>query len=49
MTAFFKGKAIGQTDKILIDESEYQEKELKEILKKHKKELLNKQPKKVTR
>ena len=33
MTGFFKGKAISQIDKILIDGKEYTEAELKQILK----------------
>lgn len=35
MTVFFKGKAIGQADKVLIDTKEYTDKELKEIIKKN--------------
>ena len=33
MTAFFKGKATGQVDKVLINGKEYTDKELKEIIK----------------
>lgn len=33
MTAFFKGKAVGQTDAILVDGQLFGEKQIKEILK----------------
>lgn len=36
MTVFFKGKAIGQADKVLIDGKEYTDKELKKIIKQSK-------------
>jgi len=32
MTAFLKGKAVGQADKVLIDGKEYTDKELKEMI-----------------
>jgi len=38
MTVFFKGKARGQADKVLLDGKEYTDKELKEIIKKHEAE-----------
>lgn len=33
MTGLFKGKAVGQIDKILLDTKEYTEQEIKKIIK----------------
>lgn len=36
MTAFFKGKAVGQVDKVLIDGKEYTEEQIKQMTKDNK-------------
>ena len=36
MTAFYKGKALSQTDEILIDGKKYTEAELKQMIKDRK-------------
>ena len=42
MTGFFKGRAVGRIDKVLINGKEYTESELKEMI--SKSELTTKKP-----
>ena len=46
MTAFFKGRAVSQVDKLLINGKEYTEKQIKDLIKRFEHEIIPAEKKK---